>query len=182
VCPAPPNGCRAIQHSIWRIKQEIREAKQWGSGGWEAWACTPPVVLLRCFWGLCSMPRLIFMIFVADLTAIRLIFSWVLWHVDKLLQGCGVGSLCGWCRWCLLLQAGWCWGFYGVRVSEAAFKLFSCLFCLLGRGSVYTVLNSIKCISRLFGCMSSSFIARGTDWQRHLLGYYGQLFLPSWQI
>jgi hypothetical protein len=39
--------------------------------------------------------------------------------------------------------------------------LFSFLFCLLGRGSVYTVLNSIKCIFRVFGCMSLGFIARG---------------------
>jgi hypothetical protein len=32
----------------------------------------------------------------------------------------------------------------------------------------------IKCISRLFlGCMSLGFIARGMDWQRHLLGYPG---------
>jgi hypothetical protein len=30
-----------------------------------------------------------------------------------------VGSLCGCCKWCLLLLAGWCEGFCGVRVSEA---------------------------------------------------------------
>jgi hypothetical protein len=30
-----------------------------------------------------------------------------------------VGSLCGYCKWCLLLLAGWCEGFYGVRISEA---------------------------------------------------------------
>jgi hypothetical protein len=29
----------------------------------------------------------------------------------------------------------------------------------------------IKSISRLFGCMSLGFIARGMDWQHHLLGY-----------
>jgi len=28
-----------------------------------------------------------------------------------------VSSLCGCFRWCLLLLAGWCEGFYGVRVS-----------------------------------------------------------------
>jgi len=39
--------------------------------------------------------------FVAEL--IDLCFSLVLWHVDQQLQGCGVGSLCGCCRWCLLL-------------------------------------------------------------------------------
>ena len=46
-------------------------------------------------------------------------------------------------------------------------------------------LMSIKCISRLFGCVSLGFIARkgGTmDWQRHLLGYHGQLFLSFWQF
>jgi hypothetical protein len=43
-------------------------------------------------------------------------------------------------------------------------------------------LISIKCISRLFICMMSlGFIAVGIDWQRHLLGYYGQLFLHYWQ-
>ena len=36
-----------------------------------------------------------------------------------LLRGFGVGSLCGCCKWCLLLLAGWCEGFCGVRVSEA---------------------------------------------------------------
>ena len=30
-----------------------------------------------------------------------------------------MGSLCGFFRWCLLLLAGWCEGFYGVQVSEA---------------------------------------------------------------
>jgi len=39
--------------------------------------------------------------------------------------------------------------------------LFLCLFCLLSRGVVYTVLISIQCTSRLFGCMSLGFIARG---------------------
>jgi hypothetical protein len=43
----------------WRI--EIGKAFQWGSGGWEAEACTPPEVLLKYFGGLCSMPRLIWL-------------------------------------------------------------------------------------------------------------------------
>ena len=30
-----------------------------------------------------------------------------------------MGSLCGCCKWCLLLLAGWCEGFCGVRVIEA---------------------------------------------------------------
>jgi hypothetical protein len=38
------------QHPTWRIERE--EAFQWGSGGWEAEACTPPVELLRYFLGL----------------------------------------------------------------------------------------------------------------------------------
>ena len=54
-----------------------------------------------------------------------------------------MGHLCGCCRWCLLLLAGWCEGFYGVRVSEAL--------------AAYVVLMP----SRLFGCISLGFIARG---------------------
>jgi hypothetical protein len=38
----------------------VKETFQWGSGGWEAEACTPPPgVLLRYLWGLCLMSRLI---------------------------------------------------------------------------------------------------------------------------
>jgi hypothetical protein len=54
-----------ITTSTWRIK--IKKAFHWGSGGWEAKACTPPGVLLRYLWGLCSISRLICMTFVADL-------------------------------------------------------------------------------------------------------------------
>jgi hypothetical protein len=45
LCSAPPNGSKDTQHSTWRIK--IGEAFQWGSGGREAEACTPPGLLLR---------------------------------------------------------------------------------------------------------------------------------------
>jgi hypothetical protein len=58
--------------------------------------------------------------------------------------------------------------------------LFSCLFCLLKRGSVYTCSTVIGCISRCFGCTFLGFIARGMNWQRHLLFYHGQLFLHDW--
>ena len=61
MCSAPPNGCRETQHPTWSIK--IRDAFQWGSGGWEAKSCTWPGVLLRYMWGLCSMSCLICMIF-----------------------------------------------------------------------------------------------------------------------
>jgi hypothetical protein len=46
-----------------------KEGFQWGSGGWEAEACTPParIVLLRYFGGLCSTFRLVSMVFVVDL-------------------------------------------------------------------------------------------------------------------
>jgi hypothetical protein len=76
-----------------------------------------------------------------------------------------VGFLCGCCKRCLLLLAGWCEGFCGVQVSEAlaAFKLkFSCpsLACWVGEVSTQYLI-SIRCISRLFGCMSVGFIARG---------------------
>jgi len=57
------------------VENEIREAFQWGSGGWEAKACTPPGVLLKYLWGLCSMSCLICIIFVADLIACRLIYE-----------------------------------------------------------------------------------------------------------
>jgi len=43
--------------------------------GIKAEACTPPGSLLRDLWGLCSMSRLICIIFVADLIACRLNFS-----------------------------------------------------------------------------------------------------------
>jgi hypothetical protein len=39
--------------------------------------------------------------------------------------------------------------------------LFSCLFCLLDRVSVYTVLNFDKSRVYLFGWLSLGFIARG---------------------
>ena len=65
-----PMDTKTKQHPTWRIK--VGKACQWGSGGWEEEAFTPPRVLLRCLRGLCSMSRLICMIFVADLTACRL--------------------------------------------------------------------------------------------------------------
>jgi hypothetical protein len=84
----------------------------------------------------------------------------VLLHVDQLLQSGGMGSLCGCCRWCLLLLAEWCEGFYGVRRFEAvAATLGFRPFLLVGYGKCY--LFSIKCTSRSFGCMSLDFIARG---------------------
>jgi hypothetical protein len=60
----------------------------------------------------------------------------------------------------LLLLAGWCGGFCGVRISEAQLVLFSYLFCLLGRGIVYTVLNFDQVyITFVFICMPLGFIA-----------------------
>jgi len=51
-------------------------------------------------------------------------------------------SLCGCCRWCLLLLVGWCEGFYDARVSEAlAVYVVLVPFFSLGRGSVLAVLN-----------------------------------------
>jgi len=38
---------------------------------------------------------------------------------DQQLRGCGAGSLCSCCKWCLSLVAGRCEGFYGVRASKA---------------------------------------------------------------
>ena len=95
-----------------------------------------------------------------------------------------MGSLCGCCRWCLLLLAEWCEGCYGVRVSEAlAAYVVHVPFLLVEWGrclhSSYFILT--KCTSRLFGCMSLDFIARGMDLQCHLLGYHGQPFLHYWQ-
>jgi len=42
-------------------------------------------------------------------------------------------------------------------------------------------LISVRCISRFFGYLSLGFIAKGMDWQGHLLSYYEQLFLHYWQ-
>ena len=48
------------------------------------------------------------------------------------LRGCGVGSLCGCCKWCLLLLAGWCGGFSGVQESEAYAVLVLFSACWVG--------------------------------------------------
>ena len=75
-----------------------------------------------------------------------------------------MGSVCGCCCWCLLLLAGWCEGFYGVRVGEALAAYVLLVPYLLAEylGEVSTqYLTLMKCISRLFGCMSLGFIARG---------------------
>jgi hypothetical protein len=72
LCSAPPNGCRNTQKPTWRGK--IGWAFQLGSGGWEAWACIPPGVLLRYLWSLCSMSRLVCIILIADSIAYRLDF------------------------------------------------------------------------------------------------------------
>jgi len=64
------------------------------------------------------MSRLICMSLVADLIACTFSMSAVACRpVTPRL--CGVGSSCGCCNWCLLILAGWCEGFCGVRVSEA---------------------------------------------------------------
>ena len=62
----------AETHNIPPGLNTIRRVSSGGAltGGWEAEACTPPGVLLRYFWGwLCSISRVICMIFVADLIA-----------------------------------------------------------------------------------------------------------------
>jgi len=64
------------------------------------------------------MSRLICMIFVADLIARRFLHECC--GVDQELRGCGVGSLCDCCKWCLLLLACWCEELYGVRVVSEA--------------------------------------------------------------
>jgi len=90
---APPNECRDTQHPTWRTKEVSRlggaiclvvwliqllvmtEEMLFSGIRWEAWACTPPGVLLRYYWGLRSLSRLICMIHAADLVACRLVFS-----------------------------------------------------------------------------------------------------------
>jgi len=114
--------------------KKIREVHQWGSGGWDAEACTPAGVLLGYLWGLCSMPRLICMIFVADLIACMLNFlmsavAWCrpvtprLWSgfLVWLLQMVPVAhSRMVWRIW-------WCPSKRGI----SKLMLFSRLFCLL---------------------------------------------------
>jgi len=46
-------------------------------------------------------------------------------------------------------------------------------------GSVNTIPNFDQ--AHLSGCVPLGFIDRGMDWQRHLLGCHGQLFLCYWQ-
>jgi hypothetical protein len=57
--------------------------------------------------------------------------------------------------------------------------LFTCLFCLLSRGSVYTVLYSDKYLINRVCLVVCLLVSQpgGMDWQRHLLGYHEQLFL-----
>jgi hypothetical protein len=59
------------KYTTYPPKKGRRELIQWGSGGWEAEACTPPGVLLR-FVGVGSMSHLICMSFFADLIAYSL--------------------------------------------------------------------------------------------------------------
>jgi len=46
-----------MQRHTSHLENKRGEAFQWGSGGWEAEACTPPGVLLNYLWGY-SMPHL----------------------------------------------------------------------------------------------------------------------------
>jgi len=75
LCFAPPNRCRDTQHPTWRTKEERLFSGDQVVGSWEAEACKPPGVLLRYSGGLCSMSRLICMMFLADVIACRLDFS-----------------------------------------------------------------------------------------------------------
>ena len=59
--------------------------------------------------------------------------------------------------------------------------LFSCLFRLLSRGSVHTVFNSDQVFIAFVWLYVSWLHSQGMGWQRHLLGYHGQLFLQFWQ-
>jgi len=67
------------------------------------------------------MPRLNCMTVVVDQIACRLNYymSAVVCRPVILRPQVEVYSLCGCCKWCLLLLAGWCEGFYGVRESKA---------------------------------------------------------------
>jgi len=70
-----------------------------------------------------------------------------------------VGFLCGCCRWCMLLLAGWCGGLCGVRVSEAL-ACCSRAFSACWVGEVSTQFWFWWGISRLFDYVSLGFIAR----------------------
>jgi len=119
------------------LNNRMREDFWWGSGGWEAEACTPPEVLPRHLWELCSTSCL------------------------------SVAALDGAC--CSYQDS-----VESFAVSESArhqqLMLFSCLFCLQGRVSVYLCFISIRCILYLFGCMSLGFIARGNGLARSSVG------------
>jgi len=55
-------------------------------------------------------------------------------------------------------------------VSSLCLMLFSCLFCLLGRGNIYAELNfnQMSDVHHFFGCMSLGFITSMYQ-QGHLL-------------
>ena len=69
---APPNGSRATKHPTWRRK--IREAFQWGSGGWSQ-KPTHHQEYCSNICGGCVQCLVSYIIFVVDLVACRLIFS-----------------------------------------------------------------------------------------------------------
>jgi len=48
-------------------------------------------------------------------------------------------------------------------------------------GEVSTVLNIDKMYTAFVWLYVSWFPSQGMDWQRNLLGYFGQLFLHYWQ-
>jgi len=92
-----------------------------------------------------------------------------------------VSSLCGCCKWCLLHLAGWCEGFYGVRISEAlAAYVVLVPFPLVEYWRCLTVKFDL-CMSRLFGCMSLGSIAWEYGLAAPSLGSKGQLLLHYWQ-
>ena len=167
------------KHTTSHLENKIREMFQWGSGGWEVEACTSPGVLIKSLWGLYSMSRLC-MNFVADLIACRLKFFMSAVACRPVTLRLWGGSLCGCCRWCQLLLTGWCEGFCGLgrKAWDYEHMLFSCLSaCWVGEVSTQNI-KSIKCISRLFGCMSLGFIARGYG----LAASSRATLLSYWQI
>ena len=64
-------------------------------------------IALRYLWGLCSVPVSSVWFLLCIWWHISIVYIMRLRHLDQEIRGCGVGSLCGCCRWCLLLLAGW---------------------------------------------------------------------------
>jgi hypothetical protein len=140
---APFNGCRDTQHPAWRLLIDRKVFSGDRLGGRSLHTTRS---IAQIFVGLCSMSRLIYLILLCR-------------HKFSI---SAANSLCGCCKWYLMLLAGCCEGFCSVRMYEAlaAYVVRALSACWIREVSTQYLI-SIKCTSRLFGYVFLNFIARG---------------------